>query len=112
MAKVSQQLAITSYEKSIQTAFKEVSDALAMVGTVDRELEARRAYTDAADKAYHLSDTSYKVGAISYSDLLVSQRAMVSAHQTLINTELSKASGVITLYKALGGGSVLEKETK
>lgn len=112
VAKVSQQLAVTSYEKSIQTAFKEVSDALAMVGTVDKELEARRAYTDAADKAYHLSDTSYKVGAISYSDLLVSQRAMVSAHQTLINTELSKASGVITLYKALGGGSVLDEEMK
>ncbi len=109
VAKVEQRIAVADYEKAIQVAFKEVSNSLAQVGTADRELEARQAYTDAADQAYQLSDISYKAGAVSYSDVLVAQRAMVQAHQVLINTRLSKVSGLITLYQALGGGSDLEK---
>ncbi len=105
VAEVQQRLAVTAYEKAIQSAFKEVSNSLALVGTVDRELSAREAYTAAADNAYKLSDASYKAGAVSYSDVLVAQRTMVSAHQTLINTKLSKLSGLITLYQALGGGT-------
>ena len=108
-------MAVTAYEKAIQTAFKEVSDSLALVGTIDKELTARQAYSDAADQIYQLSDMSYKAGAASYSDVLVSQRAMVAAHQALINAKLSKVSGLVTLYQALGGGSeleVIQAETK
>lgn len=112
VAQANQKIAVATYEQSIQTAFKEVSDALAVTGTVDKELAARQAYTAAADNTYRLSDASYKAGAVSYSDLLVAQRAMVAAHQTLINTQLSKISGEITLYKALGGGTDLITEVK
>lgn len=111
VAKVQQRLAVSAYEKTIQSAFREVSDSLALVGTIDKELAARQAYTDAADQAYQLSDTSYKAGAVSYSEVLVAQRSMVAAHQTLINAKLSKVSGLITLYKALGGGVELEPNT-
>ena len=106
-AKVGQKIAVANYEKAIQTAFREVSDALATEGTMDRELTARREYAEAATKAWELSDASYKAGAISYNDVLTSQRAMVGAKQALIGAELSKSMSAITLYKVLGGGTTV-----
>lgn len=104
-AKVGQRIAAANYEKTIQTAFREVSDALAMEGTVERELSARREYAQAAGKAYELADASYKAGAVAYNDVLTSQRAMVGAKQALIGAELSRTASVVTLYKVLGGGA-------
>ena len=106
-AKVGQKIAVANYEKAIQTAFREVSDALATEGTMDRELTARREYAEAATKAWELSDASYKAGAVSYNDVLTSQRAMVGAKQALIGAELSKSMSAITLYKVLGGGTTV-----
>ena len=89
-AKVGQKIAVANYEKAIQTAFREVSDALATEGTMDRELTARREYAEAATKAWELSDASYKAGAVSYNDVLTSQRAMVGAKQALIGADVYK----------------------
>ena len=61
----------------------------------------------AATKAWELSDASYKAGAVSYNDVLTSQRAMVGAKQALIGAELSKSMSAITLYKVLGGGTTV-----
>ena len=104
-AKVSQRIAVANYEKTIQSAFREVSDALATEGTMDRELGARREYAEAAAKAYELAHVSYKAGAVSFNDVLTSQRAMVGAKQALISTELARIASVVTLYKVLGGGA-------
>ena len=104
-AKVGQRIAVANYEKTIQSAFREVADALATEGTMDRELSARREYAEAAAKAYELADVSYKAGAVSYNDVLTSQRAMVGAKQALISTELARTASVVTLYKVLGGGA-------
>ena len=106
-AKVGQKIAVANYEKAIQTAFREVSDALATEGTMDRELTARREYAEAPTKARELSDASYKAGAVSYNDVLTSQRAMVGAKQALIGAELSKSMSAITLYKVIGGGTTV-----
>ena len=102
---MSQRIAVANYEKTIQSAFREVSDALATEGTMDRELSARREYAEAAAKAYELADVSYKAGAVSFNDVLTSQRAMVGAKQALISTELARTASVVTLYKVLGGGA-------
>ena len=104
-AKIGQRIAVANYEKTIQSAFREVADALATEGTMDRELSARREYAEAAAKAYELADVSYKAGAVSYNDVLTSQRAMVGARQALISTELARTASVVTLYKVLGGGA-------
>lgn len=106
-AEASQKIAAATYEKSIQSAFKEVADALATEGTVERELNARREYAEAADRAYALSNSRYKHGAASYSDVLQQQRAKVAADQALITAQLSRASSLVTLYKVLGGGTEL-----
>ena len=104
-AEASQQIAAATYEKSIQTAFREVADALATEGTVERELAARRDYAEAAGRAYELSNSRYKHGAAAYTEVLDAQRAKVSADQQLIAAELARASSMVTLYKVLGGGT-------
>ncbi|EJX10474.1 Outer membrane efflux protein [gut metagenome] len=108
-AKVSERMAVAEYEKAIQTAFREVADALANEGTVERELVALTELAAAAKKAYELADVSYNAGAVSYNDLLISQRAMVDARQGMINAQRARAASAITLYKALGGGVVASK---
>ena len=84
---------------------REVADALATEGTVERELAARRDYAEAAGRAYELSNSRYKHGAAAYTEVLDAQRAKVSADQQLITAELARASSMVTLYKVLGGGT-------
>lgn len=109
-AKASQKIAVATYEKSIQTAFREVADAMATEGTVERELAARREFADAATKAYELSDSRYKLGAAAYTEVLDAQRTKVAAEQAVIAAELSRASSLVTLYKVLGGGTELPQQ--
>lgn len=106
-AEASQKIAAATYEKTIQTAFREVADALATEGTVERELAARRDYADAAGKAYELSDSRYKHGAAAFTEVLEMQRAKVAADQQLIAAQLSRAASLVTLYKVLGGGTTV-----
>jgi outer membrane protein, multidrug efflux system len=103
-AKVNRAIALAQYEKAIQTAFREVADALALTGTLEREREAEEALVDATGRAYELSQERYKVGRDSYLDVLDSQRSYYSAQQSLIATELAQQENRVTLYKALGGG--------
>ena len=100
-------IAVADYEKAIQTAFREVADALAMEGTIESELQARAEYAQAAAMAYKLSESRYKQGAAAYTEVLDAQRTKVAAEQTYIASQLSRATSLVTLYKVLGGGSVL-----
>ncbi len=103
-AKVNRAIALAQYEKAIQTAFREVADALALTGTLEREREAEEALVGATGRAYELSQQRYKAGRDSYLDVLDSQRSYYSARQGLIATELAQQNNRVTLYKALGGG--------
>lgn len=103
-AKVNRAIALAQYEKAIQTAFREVADALALTGTLEREREAQEALVGATGRAYELSQQRYKAGRDSYLDVLDSQRSYYSAQQSLIATELAQQDNRVTLYKALGGG--------
>jgi len=106
-AEARQKSALADYEAAIQAAFKDVADALAMEGTVERELSARRDFAKAAAESYRLATDRYKNGADSYLSVLDSQRTNFSAQQALITAELSRAASLITLYKAMGGASEL-----
>ncbi len=107
-ARVDERIAATNYEKAIQTAFREVADALATEGTIEGELKSREEYADAAGKAYEISNSRYQHGAAAYTEVLDAQRAKVSAEQVLITTQLARASSLVTLYKVLGGGALEE----
>ncbi|QIG79862.1 efflux transporter outer membrane subunit [Stakelama tenebrarum] len=103
-AEASQQAAVATYEKTIQTAFREVADALAQRGRIDEQVSAQAARVDAAQTAARLSDARYRAGVASFLASLDSQRATYAARQQLISTRLLRATNLVELYRALGGG--------
>lgn len=98
--------AIANYQKAIQTAFREVSDALARQGTAGDELRAREAQQAAAADNYRLSDARYREGIDSFLLTLDAQRTYFAAQQTLVQMQLESASNRVDLYRALGGDAL------
>jgi len=100
--------ALASYEKSIQTAFREVSDALARRGTIADQVRASEALAAASADNYRLSDARYRGGIDTFLQSLDAQRSLYSARRQLISTQLAAATNLVTLYRVLGGDSALE----
>ncbi|MDH7971806.1 efflux transporter outer membrane subunit [Sphingomonas sp. AR_OL41] len=100
--------ALATYEKSIQTAFREVADALARRGTIADQERAQRALTAAAGDNYKLSEARYRGGIDTFLASLDAQRSYYSAQRTLAATELTKATNLVTLYRTLGGDARLD----
>ncbi len=105
VAKVDRDIAVARYEKAIQTAFREVADALALRGTINDQVAAQQSLTDATSESYRLSQARYEKGVDSYLNVLDSQRSLYSAQQGLISVRLARLTNLVTLYKVLGGGS-------
>ena len=103
-AKAGRDIAVAQYEKSIQTAFREVSDALAGQATYGEQLRAQRAVADAEAERFKLSDLRYRSGAASYLDLLDAQRSLFAAQQAAVQANLQRLQNQVTLYRVLGGG--------
>ncbi|MEZ5590090.1 MAG: AdeC/AdeK/OprM family multidrug efflux complex outer membrane factor [Gammaproteobacteria bacterium] len=104
VAETGRDILLAQYEQSIQTAFREVADALALRGTIDAQIAAQQSLTEATEASYRLSDARYRQGVDSYLSVLDSQRSLYNAQQDLIATRLARASNLVTLYKVLGGG--------
>ncbi|MBL8445699.1 MAG: TolC family protein, partial [Zoogloeaceae bacterium] len=96
--------ALANYEKAIQTAFREVADALAERATLAEQLAAQNALLKAAQDTHRLADARYRGGVDSYLTLLDAQRTLFGAEQEMITTRLSDASNRVAMYKVLGGG--------
>lgn len=103
-ARAGQQIAVAQYEKSIQTAFSEVADALAGRATLGEQVRALRAQADAEGVRFKLSDLRYRNGIASALDLLDSQRSLFAAQQAAVQTRLLQLQNQVLFYKALGGG--------
>ncbi|WDG77858.1 efflux transporter outer membrane subunit [Pseudomonas chlororaphis] len=103
-AKVEREIQVQTYQQTVQSAFKEVADALAERSTLDERLEAQQALTDASRKSFELADALYRGGSQSYLEALDAQRSLYSAQQDLISLRLAEQSNRVTLYKVLGGG--------
>ena len=102
--KLARDTAVAQYEKAIQTAFREVADALVARGTLDEQLAAQQALVTASAAAYRLADMRYRGGVDSYLSALVAQVSLYSAQQQLQTVRLTRLQNLVTLYKALGGG--------
>jgi multidrug efflux system outer membrane protein len=103
-AKAGRDIAVAQYEKAIQTAFREVSDALAGQATFSEQLRAQRAVEAAETERFNLSDLRYRSGTASYLDLLDAQRSLFSAQQAAVQANLQRLQNQVTLYRVLGGG--------
>lgn len=97
-------IAVATYEKAIQTAFKEVSDALAGRATYAEQLRAAQAQANAEAVRYRLADLRYQNGVASQLDQLDAQRSLFAARQAVVQTRLAQLQSQVTLYKVLGGG--------
>ena len=103
-SKASRDIAIAQYEKAIQTAFREVADALASRATLAEQLRASQAQANAETTRLKLSDLRYQNGVASYLDLLDAQRSLFTARQAVVQTRLAQLQSQVGLYRALGGG--------
>ena len=95
---------LATYEKSVQTGFREVADALARRGTMTQQMEAQTSQRDSARAAYTLSDARFRAGVDPFLTTLDSQRALFTAEQSLLATRLTRATNMVELYRAMGGG--------
>jgi multidrug efflux system outer membrane protein len=103
-AKVQREIAVTQYEKAIQNAFREVADALAVRGTVDREVAAQQSLVNASAETYRLANSRYDKGIDNYLGVLDAQRSLFAAQQALVLLRLEKVASRVRLYAVLGGG--------
>ncbi|WP_422087849.1 efflux transporter outer membrane subunit [Variovorax sp.] len=104
VAEAQQKIQIATYEKAVQTAFREVADALAERRTLAERLDAQRSLLGATSRSFELSQSLFRSGASSYLDVLDAQRAYYAAQQTLIGLQLTEQTNRLTIYKTLGGG--------
>ncbi|TFZ06058.1 efflux transporter outer membrane subunit [Ramlibacter henchirensis] len=103
-ANVSRDIAVAQYERAIQTAFREVSDALAGRATLTEQLEAQTNVAQAETIRAKLSQMRFDAGVASTLDLLDAQRSLFTAQQAEIQTRLARLQNQVLLYRALGGG--------
>jgi multidrug efflux system outer membrane protein len=103
-AKVQREIAVTQYEKAIQSAFREVADALATHGTVEQQVAAQQSLVNAAAETHRLSVSRYDKGIDSYLTVLDAQRSLYAAQQGLVSLRLAKLANQVQLYAVLGGG--------
>jgi multidrug efflux system outer membrane protein len=104
LAEANRQVAVANYERTIQIAFREVADALAQRGTIDRQIAAQTQRAQSAQTAARLSDARYRVGVDSFLTALDAQRTAYAADQQLVTTRLTRAANLVELYRSLGGG--------
>lgn len=103
-AEADRNIAVASYEKTIQTAFREVADALVMRQNIGKQIKAEKSLLQSTKTTYNLASARYDVGVDSYLNVLDAQRSLYTAQQSYISTMLQRESNAISLYKALGGG--------
>ena len=111
VAKIEREQTLASYEKSIQTAFREVSDVLATRATLGEQLAAQYRLQDNFEQTYQIADARFKAGIDNYLDVLDAQRSLFSTQQGILDLELQKIVSQIELYQALGGGANLDVPT-
>jgi multidrug efflux system outer membrane protein len=105
VSKADREIVLTQYEKAIQTAFREIADALAVLGTVDQRVAAQQSLVNAVAETYRLSNKRYTKGIDSYLGVLDAQRSLYAAQQGLITLRLAKLSNQVRIYAVLGGGT-------
>ena len=104
IAKLEKRIEIADYEKTIQSAFHDVSDALNARGTYVAQVQAEQNLVDADSRYYQLADMRFEAGIDNYLGVLVAENSLLIARLNLVSLQLAAQQNSITLYMALGGG--------
>lgn len=100
--------AIATYQHTIQSAFRDVADALARRGTMNDEIAARQRDQAAAADNYTLTEARYREGIDPFLTVLVAQRSYYSAQQAMVQNKLTAAQNLVTVYQSIGGDTLLQ----
>lgn len=103
-AVISKSIEVAAYEKTIQSAFREVADALSARAYLEEQLITQMELAKTQQDRYDLADTRYRNGVDSYVTVLLAQQDLYAAKQRLIQAQFERSSNLIALYKALGSG--------
>ena len=104
VSKADREIAVTQYQKTIQTAFREVADSLAVQGTIDQQVAAQQSLVNATEETYRLSNIRFEKGLDNYLAVLVAQQSLYAQQQVLIELHLARLANRVSLYAVLGGG--------
>jgi len=104
VSRVDREIAVTQYQRAIQSAFREVADALAVRGTVNRQIAALQSLVDANERTYRLSTVRFEKGIEDNLGVHDAQRSLFAAQRALIEVRLAGIANQVRLYAALGGG--------
>lgn len=104
IAKTARDIALANYEKTIQTAFREVSDALVERSVVTDQLGSQQELVKASSDALALTRNRFEAGQDDWLDVLNAERTFTNARLALVNLHSLKQNHEVTLYKVLGGG--------
>ncbi|WP_116091247.1 efflux transporter outer membrane subunit [Sphingomonas crusticola] len=107
-ARAQRDVYVATYQRAIQTAFREASDALARRGTIQAEMQADQLNVTAAQDTLNLESARYREGVDPYLNTLDAQRTFYAARQTVVNVRLTKAQNLVDLYRTLGGDQLVE----
>lgn len=107
-ARAQRDLFVAQYEQAIQTAFREVSDALARRGTIEDQLAAQNDLVAHSRDAYTLSEARYRIGIDEFLNTLIAQRTLYTSEQSLVRTRLARATNFSDLYTSLGGDALID----
>ena len=104
VSQVAKRIEIANYERAIQTAFREVADALAVQSILDEKLKAQELLLNAEQKRFDLTNARYRQGVDSYLDVLLAQQDLYAAQQNLLQFQAARLLNAVALYRSLGGG--------
>ncbi|WP_159180466.1 TolC family protein, partial [Klebsiella pneumoniae] len=99
-----QQQSVVNYEQKIQSAFKDVSDTLALRDSLSQQLESQQRYLDSLQITLQRARGLYASGAVSYIEVLDAERSLFATQQTILDLTYSRQVNEINLFTALGGG--------
>ncbi|HWV39571.1 MAG TPA: efflux transporter outer membrane subunit [Vulgatibacter sp.] len=103
-AEISKAIEVARYQRAIQAAFREVSDALVGQRALADQLDAQEARVAANERRYDLANRRYRAGIDSYVTLLTAQQDLYRSQELLIDARFNRLANVANLYRALGGG--------
>ncbi|WP_418179576.1 efflux transporter outer membrane subunit [Aliarcobacter lanthieri] len=107
-ANAQQKIALAQYEKTIQSAFKDVSDALIERANISKQLSAQEDLVNTAQKSYEVALNSYKYGLGTYLNVLVAQKTLFDTQRVLVDTKLNELINRVSLYTSLGGNEKID----
>jgi outer membrane protein, multidrug efflux system len=100
--------AVANYQSTIQTAFREVADALARRGTMNDEMAARQRQQLATADTYTLTEARYRAGIDPFLTVLDAQRSYYAAQQQMVQTKFTAAQNLVSIYQTIGGDASLQ----